>query len=120
MPAEGRGLSTRSTPNGARTGRLMKNLEPSDQVRKLQEALHAKTKSAPSYHFYLLYDKVYRPDVLVCAYRRCRGNRGVAGVDHRTFDDIAQYGVEQWLGELAQQVSRTYRVVTTRGHPAAS
>ena len=46
------------------------NLEPPNSVRKLQDALHAKAKSAPSYRFYLLYDKVYREDVLTYAYQR--------------------------------------------------
>jgi len=40
------------------------SLQPPEKVRKLQETLHAKAKEAPSYRFYLLYDKVYRTDVL--------------------------------------------------------
>lgn len=86
------------------------NLPTPPKVRKLQEALHAKAKSSPGYRFYLLYDKVYRPDILAFAYERCRANRGAPGVDHQTFDDIKTYGVEQWLGELAQELrSRQYR-----------
>ena len=45
------------------------NLQPPVKTRKLQEALHAKAKEAPGYRFYLLYDKVYREDVLAHAYR---------------------------------------------------
>jgi len=40
------------------------SLVPPDKVGKLQEALHAKAKSAPTYRFYALYDKLYRADVL--------------------------------------------------------
>jgi RNA-directed DNA polymerase len=36
-------------------------------VEKLQTALHAKAKEAPTYRFYALYDKVYRRDVLAHA-----------------------------------------------------
>jgi hypothetical protein len=41
-------------------------------------------------------------DVLRHAYACCRANKGAAGVDDLTFDDIEAYGREQWLGELAQ------------------
>jgi RNA-directed DNA polymerase len=79
-------------------------------VQKLQMALHAKAKESPDSRFYVLYDKVYRKDVLVYAYQRCKANRGAAGVDNQTFEDIEQYGVERWLDELAQELkSRTYQ-----------
>jgi RNA-directed DNA polymerase len=44
------------------------NLETPPSVRKLQTALHAKAKAEPGFRFYLLYDKVYRADVLSFAY----------------------------------------------------
>jgi group II intron reverse transcriptase/maturase len=89
---------------------LVMSLEPPEKVGKLQTALHAKAKAAPAYRFYLLYDKLYRPDVLTYAYRRCKANGGVAGVDGQSFDDIEAYGEEQWLGELARELqSKTYR-----------
>jgi len=92
------------------------NLEtPEDKVQKLQEALQAKAKGSPSYRFYLLYDKVYRADVLARAYQRSRENGGEPGVDGQTFDDIKDYGVEQWLGELAEELrKRTYRPQAVR------
>ena len=86
------------------------NLEPPPKVRKLQEALHAKAKRSPNYRFYLLYDKIWRPDVLAFAWIRCRANHGVPGVDGQTFDHIETYGIEKWLGELAQELrTRQYR-----------
>jgi RNA-directed DNA polymerase len=79
-------------------------------VQKLQTALHAKAKGSPRQRFHALYDKVHRPDVLAHAYACCRANGGAAGVDGRTFDDIEAYGLEQWLGELTQELKdRTYR-----------
>jgi group II intron reverse transcriptase/maturase len=79
-------------------------------VQKLQMALHVKAKESPDCRFYALYDKVYRKDVLVYAYQRCKANRGAAGVDNQTLEDIEQYGVERWLDELAQELkSRTYQ-----------
>jgi group II intron reverse transcriptase/maturase len=84
-------------------------------VQKLQTALHDKAKESPSYRFYALYDKVYRKDVLACAYDRCHANRGAAGVDGQEFEDIEEYGVERWLGELAEELkSRTYQAQPVR------
>ena len=54
-------------------------LEPPESVQKLQTALQAKAKGAPSYRFYLLYDKLYRKDVLRYAYDRCKANQGRTG-----------------------------------------
>src|SRR3984893_7579450 len=80
------------------------------KVQKLREALHAKAKGAPAFRFYALYDKVYRGDVLWVAYRRCLLNGGAAGIDGQTFEDIERYGVQKWLGELAEELrNKTYR-----------
>ena len=68
------------------------SLTPPPKVQKLQAALHAKAKESPGYRFYLLYDKMYRRDVLTFAYQCCLANGGAAGVDGQTFEDIEKYG----------------------------
>lgn len=79
-------------------------------VQKLQTALHAKAKEAPSFRFYALYDKVYREDILAFAYECCKANGGAAGVDDQTFEDIEAHGLKRWLDELTQELkSRTYQ-----------
>jgi group II intron reverse transcriptase/maturase len=86
------------------------SLVPPPKVQKLQTALHAKAKGAPSYRFYRLYDKVYRRDLLEFAYLRCRSNDGAPGVDGQTFEDIEAYGRDRWLDELTTELrERTYR-----------
>jgi RNA-directed DNA polymerase len=91
------------------------SLLPPPKVEKLQAALHAKAKKAPSYRFYALYDKVYRMEVLLHAYACCRAHDGSAGVDGQTFADIEAYGVGKWLGELAEELrEKTYRPQAVR------
>jgi group II intron reverse transcriptase/maturase len=81
----------------------------------LQAALHAKAKGSPDYRFYALYDKVYRKDVLLFAYDCCRANKGAAGVDGQTFENIEAYGLDRWLGEVTQELkSRTYQPAAVR------
>lgn len=91
------------------------SLTPPQSVEKLQKALHAKAKAAPTYRFYALYDKLYRADVLAYAYACCRANGGAAGVDGQTFEQIEAYGVDKWLGALAQALQKkTYRPQAVR------
>lgn len=86
------------------------SLRTPESVQKLQTALHAKAKEMPNYRFYALYDKLYREDILVHAWRLAKANGGAAGADGQTFRDIEEYGVERWLGELAEDLrKKTYR-----------
>jgi len=88
-------------------------LTPPPTVGKLQGVLRVKAKESPDYRFYALYDKVYRKDVLACAYDCCRANGGSPGVDRQTFQDIEASGRERWLDELAEELR------TKRYHPNA-
>lgn len=93
----------------------MGNLKTPSSVQALWTALHAKAKEEPGFRFYLLYDKVYRSDILEHAYACCRANKGAAGVDGASFDDIEAYGEERWLGELAEALrKKTYRAQAVR------
>lgn len=87
----------------------MGNLATPKSVQKLQKALQTKAKDTPGFRFYALYDKVYRADILSHAYACCRANGGAEGVDGERFEHIEAYGVERWLGELAQALrNETY------------
>jgi RNA-directed DNA polymerase len=91
------------------------SLQTPESVRRLQRALYVKAKQAPEFRFYLLYDKVYRDDVLTHAYRLSRAARGAAGVDGVEFADIESAGVEPWLAALRKDLQdRTYRPLPVR------
>ena len=80
------------------------NLTGSQRVQKFQNILHATAKEEPDRRFHALIDKVWRIDFLTEAWDRVRLNGGSAGVDRETVDHIEAYGVEQWLGELSQDL----------------
>jgi len=91
------------------------------KVEKLQAALHAKAKGSTDYRFYMLYDKVYRTDILAHAYWLCRANAGAPGIDGITFDDIKAYGEEQWLdGPVRIFVSASRLGLWFVGYPLTS
>ncbi len=82
---------------------------PRKTVQKLQQSLHVKAKTESSYRFYSLWDKVCRTDVLRYAYRACRAKRGAPGVDGLTFEQIEADGLEEWLGNLQEELrSKAY------------
>ena len=81
--------------------------------QRLRKALHAKAE--PGFRFYVLYDKVYRADIVAHAYALCRANGGAAGVDGETFGTIESQGREARLGELAQELrDKRYRAASVR------
>jgi RNA-directed DNA polymerase len=113
---EQRDLSSGTDARRSRRGEgLVMSLTTQLKVQKLQAALSAKAKGSPSFRFYALYDKVYRADVVEEAYERCRENGGAAGIDGQKFEDIEEYGVQKWLGELAQELGdKRYRPQAVR------
>ena len=83
-------------------------LKTPEKIRELQRKLYRKAKQEKEYRFYLLYDKVYRTDILNHAYRLVRANKGAPGIDGETFERIEERGggVEKYLEEIAEKLKR--------------
>jgi len=80
------------------------------RIQTLQRKLYLKAKREPTYRFYALYDKVYRPDILVHAYALTKANGGAPGVDGTRHEDIEEYGRERFLAELRYELQeKRYR-----------
>lgn len=86
------------------------SLETPEAIRRLQRKLYRKAKDEPNYRFYLLYDKLYRADILAHAYELAKANRGAPGVDGQTFAEIEVAGRKKWLTKLREELHiKTYQ-----------
>jgi RNA-directed DNA polymerase len=86
------------------------SLQTPERIRTLQRKLYRKAKKEPNYRFYLLYDKIWRWDILARAYVLARKNGGAPGVDGETFEQIGKQGLVEWLERLQQELrTKTYR-----------
>jgi RNA-directed DNA polymerase len=86
------------------------SLATPERIRSLQKKLYCKAKSEPDFRFYLLYDKVYREDILEHAYKVARANAGAPGVDGVSFLQIDLAGAQEWLAGIGKELrERTYR-----------
>jgi len=91
------------------------SLQTPDTIRTLQKKLYLKAKAEPDYRFYLLYDKIYREDILHHAYDLMRANNGAPGVDGVTFAMIEADGLEGWLSGIRKElIEKTYRPAPVR------
>jgi RNA-directed DNA polymerase len=89
---------------------LVINLGTPSKIRTLQRKLYRKAKDEPTYRFYLLYDKIYREDILLYAYELAKSNQGAPGVDGETFTAIELKGLGKWLAGIKDELrARTYR-----------
>src|SRR5882757_1676102 len=88
-----------------------------EKVSQLRQRLGQKAKQEPKFRFYVLYDRIYRMDVLEAAWERVRANQGAPGVDDMTIEKIvgSDQGVVGFL-EATQEMLRakTYKPTAIR------
>lgn len=82
----------------------MKTNNSKEKVRQLQNKLYLTAKKCSNRRFHALYDKVYRDDVLVEAWKRVKANQGSSGVDGIKIEDIEEMGIEKYLSEIKTEL----------------
>jgi RNA-directed DNA polymerase len=72
-------------------------------------------KRSPGRRFHALYDRIFRSDTLLEAWRRVQKNKGAAGVDGQTLAAVREYGAERLLAELQDDLRQgSYRPLPVR------
>ncbi len=81
------------------------------KVRALQIKLFRAAKQSLDRKFGALYDKIYREDVLLEAWRRVKANRGAPGIDRQDFEYIEnKIGLEKFLTKIHDELKeKQYR-----------
>lgn len=94
-----------------------------EKLSSLRQKLYHKAKMEPGFRFYVLYDRIFRRDVLESAYRiirtnsRRNGKEKAPGVDGVTFEQIetTSDGVKSLIDTLHEELkAKTYRPLAVR------
>lgn len=81
-----------------------------EKSRQLQRNLYLAAKKDKQRRFHALYDRIFRLDILWRAWKEVRENKGSAGTDNITFEMIEEYGVEEYLLDIQEDLqNKKYR-----------
>ena len=81
-----------------------------EKSRQLQRNLYLTAKKDKQRRFHALYDRIFRLDVLWRAWKEVRANKRSAGMDGITFEMIEEYGVEEYLLDIQEDLqNKQYR-----------
>jgi len=106
-------------PEKDTTERTAFQAQPGDteKLYLLRYKLSRKATKEPNFRFYALYDRVYREDTLMEAYRRVKANKGAPGVDGADCAAIesGEGGLAGFLQQICHEIeTNTYRPSAAR------
>ena len=82
-----------------------------NKIRRFQRGIYKAAKISPNRRFAVLYDKVYRKDILQAAWQKVRAGGKAAGVDKMTVKHIEyEIGVQNFLEGIENELkNQTYK-----------
>lgn len=81
-------------------------IKTSSSLQDLRRRIYVKAKAEPTWRFWGLYVHVCKMETLREAYTLAKKNKGAPGVDGVTFEDIEAQGVEGFLLQIQDELSR--------------
>jgi len=90
---------------------IAKAINTQENIRVLQRKLYQAAKVNPRRKFGVLYDKMYRQDILMQSWKKVKANKGTPGVDEQSISYIEEdIGVDVFLNEIKDSlISKTYK-----------
>lgn len=86
-----------------------------EKSRQLQRKLYLAAKKCRERRFHALFDRMCRPDVLWRAWEEVRKNRGGAGTDGQSIEEVQRLGVTEFLRKLKEDLREgRYRPLPVR------
>jgi len=81
-----------------------------NKAQELCEKLYLAAKKSKTRRFHILFDKVYRTDFLTLAWKQVKANKGCAGIDNESINDIVRKGEETVITEIQEALkNKRYR-----------
>ena len=82
---------------------IANKLKTPEKIREFQKKIYLKAKREPKFHFYQLYDKVWRKDILEHAWKLVSYKHGKPGIDNISIEQIRKQE-EMFLHELQKEL----------------
>ncbi len=74
------------------------------KVRELQRKLYLSAKTNKKRKFHALYDKIYRIDILLKAWKQVKANKRTSGIDEIYIENVVKYREMKFLKEIQQEL----------------
>lgn len=84
-------------------------IKPTIEIQELRRRIYLKAKSETSWRFWGLYVHVCKMETLYASYKLCRQNKGNAGIDGVTFEQVEREGAVKFLEGIHKElITETY------------